>query len=98
MRLPSRRLGPVAAAAFLLGVGYLFGTVNSDPLAAQPAGKVVSVGGTAPAAPAPAAAGDKRVIAYVHGSTEIAREEFGDYLIHLFGQDRVRLYVNWRSI
>ena len=97
MRLPSRRLGPVAAAAILVGVGYLFGTMNSDPLAAQPAGKVVSVGGTAPAAPAPAA-GDKRVIAYVHGSTAITREEFGDYLIHLVGQDRVRLYVNRRII
>jgi hypothetical protein len=99
MRSLSRRLGPVAAAAFLLGVGYLFGTLKSDPLAAQPAGKVVSAGGTAPAPAAPApAAGDKRVIAYIHGSTPITREEFGDYLINLFGQDRVRLFVNRRII
>ena len=97
MRSLSRRLGPVAAAGLLLGVGYVFGTLRSDPLAAQPAGTVVSAGGTAPAAPPPAA-GDKRVIAYVHGNTPITREEFGDYLIHMFGRDRVRLYVNRRII
>ena len=45
-----------------------------------------------------AAGGDKRVIAYIHGSTPISREEFGDYLIQLFGRDRVRLYVNRRII
>lgn len=97
MRLPSRRFGPVAAAALLLGVGYVLGTLQSDPLAAQPAGKVVLAAGTAPAA-APPAAADKRVIAYVQGSTPITREEFGDYLIGLFGQDRVRLFVNRRII
>ena len=98
MRPLSRRLGPVAAAALLVGVGYIFGTLKSDPLAAQPAGKVVSAGGTAPAAPPPAAGGDKRVIAYIHGSSSISREEFGDYLIQLFGRDRVRLFVNRRII
>lgn len=97
MRSLSRRLGPIAAAALLLGVGYILGNMQSDPLAAQPAGKgVVPAAGTAPA-PAPPAA-DKRVIAYVHGSTAITREEFGDYLIGLFGQERVRLYVNRRII
>src|SRR3954447_11548423 len=98
MRSLSRRLGPVAAAAFLLGVGYLFGTMKSDPLAAQPAGKVVPAAGTAPAPPPQAAAGDKRVIAYIHGSTPVTREEFGDYLINLYGRDRVRLFVNRRII
>ena len=98
MRSLTRRLGPVAVAAFLVGVGFVFGTLKSDPLAAQPAGKVVPAAGTAPSAPPTAVAGDKRVIAYMHGSTPITREEFGDYLIHLFGQDRVRLYVNRRII
>src|SRR2546421_440187 len=75
MRSLSRRLGPVAAAALLLGVGYFLGSVKSDPLAAQPAGKgVVPAAGTVPAAPPAAAAGDKRVIAYIHGSTPITRE------------------------
>src|SRR4051794_5642375 len=98
MRLPSRRLGPVAAAALLLGVGYFLGSVKSDPLAAQPAGKVVPAAGTGPATPPPAAGADKRVIAYIHGSTPISREEFGDYLINLYGRDRVRLFVNRRII
>ena len=97
MRSLSRRLGPVAAATLLLGVGYVFGTLKTEPLAAQPPGTVVSAGGTAPAAPPPAA-GDKRVIAYIHGSTPVTREEFGDYLIQLHGQDRVRLFVNRRII
>jgi hypothetical protein len=98
MRSLSRRLGPVAAAAILLGIGYFLGTLKTDPLAAQPAGKgVVPAAGTGPAAPTPAA-GDKRVIAYVHGSTPITREEFGDYLIQLIGRERVRLFVNRRII
>jgi PPIC-type PPIASE domain len=98
MRSLSRRLGPVAAAAMLLGVGYFFGSVKAVPLAAQPAVKgVVPAAGTAPAA-APPAAGDKRVIAYINGSMPISREEFGDYLIQLIGRERVRMYVNRRII
>jgi parvulin-like peptidyl-prolyl isomerase len=98
MRSLSRRLGPVAAALLLVGVGYILGSVRTDPLAAQPAAKgVVPAAGTAPAA-APPAAADKRVVAYIFGTTPITREEFGDYLIQLIGQDRVRLYVNRRII
>jgi hypothetical protein len=98
MRSLSRRLGPVAAAALLLGAGYFLGSMKSVPLAAQPAAKgVVPAAGTAPAAPPPAT-GDQRVIAYINGSTPITREEFGDYLIQLLGRDRVRLYVNRRII
>ncbi|HEX3150612.1 MAG TPA: peptidylprolyl isomerase [Gemmataceae bacterium] len=98
MRPLFRRLGPVAAAVFLLGVGFFFGATRSDPLAAQqPAKGVVPAAGTAPAAPV-ADAGDKRVIAYINGSTPITREEFGDYLINMYGKDRVRLYVNRRII
>src|SRR4051812_37583859 len=99
MRPLSRRLGPVAAAGLLLAVGYFLGSVRSDPLAAQPAGKgVVPAAGTAPAAPPATAANDKRVIAYIYGSPPVMREEFGDYLIGLIGRDRVRLYVNRRII
>jgi parvulin-like peptidyl-prolyl isomerase len=98
MRPLSRRLAPVMGAAALLGVGYILGQLGSDPLAAQPAGKgVVPAAGTAPAGPA-AVAGDKRVIAYIYGTTPITREEFGEYLIHQFGKGRVRLYVNRRII
>jgi hypothetical protein len=98
MRSLSRRLGPVAAALLLLGTGYFFGTQSTDPLAAQPASKgVVPAAGTGPDA-APPVGNDKRVIAYIHGSTPITREEFGDYLIQLIGRERVRLFVNRRII
>src|SRR4051812_39831288 len=98
MRPLFRRLGPTAAAIVLLGVGFFVGSMQSDPLAAQPAAKgVVPAAGTAPAAPA-ADAGDKRVIAYINGSMPITREEFGDYLIGMYGKERVRLYVNRRII
>jgi PPIC-type PPIASE domain len=98
MRPLFRRLGPTATAVVLLGVGYFVGSVQSDPLAAQPAAKgVIPAAGTAPAAPA-AEAADKRVIAYINGNMAITREEFGDYLINMYGRDRVRLYVNRRII
>lgn len=97
MRPLSRRLGPVAAAVLLVGVGFILGSVEVRPAAAQPGKGVVPAAGTAPAAAAPAA-GEQRVIAYIYGSTPITREEFGDYLIEQFGKDRVRLYVNRRII
>src|SRR5262245_32527447 len=98
MRPLSSRFAPLLGAAALLGFGYFFGQLGSDPLAAQPAAKgVVPAAGTTPAGP-PAAVGDKRVIAYIYGTTPITREEFGEYLIHQFGKDRVRLYVNRRII
>jgi PPIC-type PPIASE domain len=96
MRSLSGRFGPVVGAVLLIGVGYIFGTLKSDPLAAQPGKAVIPASGTAPA-PVPAA-GDKRVIAYINGGTPITREEFGDYLIDLVGKERVRLYVNRRII
>ena len=101
MRPLFRHLAPTAAAVVLLGVGFFFGATQSSPLSAQPGAKgVIPAAGTAPAAPvAPAAeAGDKRVIAYINGSTPVTREEFGDYLIGMYGRDRVRLYVNRRII
>src|SRR5688572_1825505 len=41
---------------------------------------------------------DKRVVAYVYGSTPITREEFGEYLIHQVGREKVRLFVNRKII
>src|SRR5262245_32363434 len=95
MRSHTRRLGPVLGAVVLLGIGYGLGQTKVDPLAAQsPAKGVVSAAGTT----APAPAGDRRVIAYVYGSTPITREEFADYLIQQYGKDKVRLFVNRRII
>jgi len=97
MRLFSRRLGPTAAAVLLLSTGYFLGQVRTDPLAAQPArsGVVPAAGETAADKPLPA---DRRVIAYVYGSTPITREEFGEYLIQQVGRDKVRLFVNRKII
>ncbi|MBO0699559.1 MAG: peptidylprolyl isomerase [Zavarzinella sp.] len=97
MRLLSRRLGPAAAAALLLGTGYFFGQVHTSPLAAQPAKSgVVPAAGIAPAEkPLPA---DKRVVAYVYGSTPITREEFGEYLIQQVGREKIRFFVNKKII
>jgi len=99
MRLLSR-LVPTIGAAGLLGIGFILGHAHSDPLAAQPSGKVVGVvpaSGTT-AAPVATVAGDKRVIAYIYGNIPITREEFGEHLIQQFGRDRVRLYVNRKVI
>jgi len=95
MRSHTRRLGPVLGAVVLLSIGYGLGQTRVDPLAAQsPAKGVVPAAGTT----APAGGGDRRVIAYVYGSTPITREEFADYLIQQFGKDKVRLFVNRRII
>lgn len=97
MRPVSRRLTAALGGAALLAVGFLLGHAQSRPLAAQPPAPAPTPGVTPAAATAPAAA-DKRVIAYVNGNQAITREEFGEYLIQMFGQDRVRLYVNRRII
>jgi hypothetical protein len=89
----------LSAAALLLIGSWLGRTGGSPPLAAQaaqPAGPapIVPVAGTT----APAADTNKRVVAYVYGNVPITREEFGDYLISLYGQERLELYVNKRII
>lgn len=99
MHFVTRRLAPTLGALALLGIGFVFGQMQSDPLAAQPASKgVVVSSGTAPPPPAPIPAADKRVVAYVYGNQAITREEFGDYLIQQYGKEKVRLYVNKRII
>ncbi|HKA07794.1 MAG TPA: peptidylprolyl isomerase [Gemmataceae bacterium] len=94
MRSHTRRLGPVLGAVVLLGIGYCLGQTRIDPLAAQSPTKGVVPAASTTAPPA----GDRRVIAYVYGSTPITREEFADYLIQQYGKDKVRLFVNRRII
>jgi len=94
MRALSCRPGPLLGAIVLVGIGYFLGQSKADPLAAQPPAKgVVPAAGTATAP-----AGDKRVIAYIYGTTPVTREEFGEYLIKQFGRDKVRLFVNRKII
>src|SRR5262245_25876553 len=99
MRFVTRRVAPTLGALTLLGIGFLFGQMQSNPLAAQQPNKgVVVSSGTAPPVPAPIPAADKRVVAYVYGSQAITREEFGEYLIQQYGKEKVRLYINKRII
>jgi len=93
MRLLSR-IVPTIGAAGLLGIGFILGHAQSDPLAAQQPKGVVPASGTAPTT----VGADKRVVAYIYGNIPITREEFGEHLIHQFGRDRVRLYVNRKII
>ena len=80
----------------LLGIGFWIGQSSSNaPLAAEPA-KTSEVAPVSAVAPVNQAA--KRVVAYVYNSVPITREEFGDYLISLYGQERLELYVNKRII
>lgn len=99
MRFVTRRVAPLFGAVALLGVGFVFGQMGTDPLAAQPPSKgVVVSSGTTPPPPAPIPAADKRVVAYVYGNQAITREEFGEYLIQQYGKEKVRLYINKRII
>jgi len=95
MRVLSCRPGPLLGAMVLIGIGYFLGQSQADPLAAQPPAKgVVPVAATTTTPPA----GDKRVIAYIYGTTPVTREEFGEYLIKQYGRDKVRLFVNRKII
>lgn len=90
------RITKVLAAAALLGLGFWTGHPGgTPPLAAQQTKSgVTPVSGSAPAT----VDATKRVVAYVYGTTAITREEFGEYLISLYGKERVELFVNKRII
>ncbi len=92
MRPLFRRSRQLLGAAALLAAGYLFAHLTpAGPVAAQPAGGVAPASATAPGA-------DKKLVAYVFGNVPITREEFGEYLIGIYGRDKVRLFVNQRII
>jgi PPIC-type PPIASE domain len=87
-------------AAALLTVGFYLGhSTGETPLGAQAAAQQPN---TAPVVPVngaiPSVDPTKRVIAYVYGNVPITREEFGDYLIWLYADERLPLYVNRRII
>jgi hypothetical protein len=96
--MPTKHRGPIglALAAFaLLAGGYLLGqSAAPSPIAAQQPAK----GGVVQAAASIPIADAKRVVAYVYGNIPITREEFGEYLISLYGEERLPLFVNKRLI
>jgi len=100
LKRAARRGSLLFGAAGILIVGFYLGqSAGETPLGAQAAAQqpntapVVPVNGAIPA-PEPT----KRVMAYVYGNVPITREEFGDYLISLYGEDRLSFYVNNRII
>jgi parvulin-like peptidyl-prolyl isomerase len=100
-----RRVGLVGAGlAALVGGGYWARTTLLPHATAQPAG-VAQVPAAAPAGPAPAAAegapeGDyaRRVVAYVHDSEPVTRQDLGEYLIARHGPEKLPTLVNVRII
>lgn len=96
MTSQSTRAGGMVLGTFtLLAVGFGIGqTTNPAPLAAQPK----QTGVVQAAAVIPATDTAQRVVAYVYGNVPITREEFGDYLISLYGDQRLELFVNKRLI
>ena len=76
----------------LLAIGFSIGHLGSaGPLTAQQ-GKTGVAANTVPNT------GTQRVVAYVYKDVAITREEFGDYLISLYGKERIELFVNRRII
>ena len=85
----------VLSAAVLLGIGFWIGhSSGPEPLAAQQSKTAI----TPVSATAPVVDQSKRVVAYIYGNVPITREEFGEYLISLYGRERIDLYVNKRII
>jgi hypothetical protein len=84
-------LAGAAAVGFWLGRGG----PESVAVAGQPAPPA-----TPPVANAPGTPSDysQRVVAYIHGTVPISREELGEYLIARFGHDRLELFVHRRII
>src|SRR5207249_1798443 len=47
---------------------------------------------------APTSDYSQRVVAYIHGTVPVTREELGEYLIARYGHDRLEMFVNRRII
>jgi hypothetical protein len=82
-----RCLGVTGIAA----AGYVAG-LTTDRVTAQQPGTGQQLG----MAPLPSA--DKRIVAYIYGTTPITREELGDFLIARGGYEKLDLLVNRRII
>jgi hypothetical protein len=95
-----RNTASVIGLAGAAVVGFWLGRGGPESAAlAGPPGPPQAQAPQAPAAPG-AAASDygQRVVAYIHGTMPITREDLGEYLIARIGADRVELLVNERII
>lgn len=85
------------AGAATMGFWLGRGGPESAAVAAPPAPPAAQAPTTQPPA---AAQSDysQRVVAYIHGTVPVTREELGEYLIARFGHDRLEVFVNRRII
>lgn len=82
-------------AATLLGIGFWFGQQNTGNSVVAQQAKGTDA---APETPVNPENNPKRVVAYIYNSMPITREEFGDYLISMYCNDRIDLFVNKKII
>src|SRR5580692_3758216 len=97
----ARRGSLLLGAAGVLVVGFYLGqSTGVSPLGAQAANPDIGQQpNTLPATGAfPIPEATKRVAAFVYGNVPITRDEFADYLISLYADERLPLYVNKRII
>jgi len=91
----NRRTGAILLGLIaLVVIGFALGQ-STGPLAAQQATPAPVVQTSATTAMAD---GGTRVVAYIYGNVPITREEFGDHLIALYGEQRLELFINKRLI
>ncbi len=101
-KLTGRRLALASAGVAVVALAIWIGRVAIGPraVAAQvpssPAPQAQPPVTQTPPSPLPSQASDysKRAVAYVYGTTEITREQLGEYLIARFGPDKVLNLVN----
>jgi PPIC-type PPIASE domain len=98
MRIGGRRnAASVFGLAGAAAVGFWLG--RGGPESAALAGPPNPPAANAPASPAAAPSDySQRVVAYIHGTVPITREELGEYLIARYGHDRLEMFVNRRII
>ena len=100
MRIPfggRRSAASVLVLTGAAGIGFWLGRggPESAALAAPPNPPVANTPGS-PAAPT--SDYSQRVVAYIHGTVPVTREELGEYLIARYGHDRLEMFVNRRII
>jgi parvulin-like peptidyl-prolyl isomerase len=97
IRYRSKKIWGALGAVAFLGIGYFLGQSGEQNLAAQQVKPAIN-STPMPVVEKPTNDDLSRVVAYVHGTTALTRQEFGEYLIQRVGRDRVELFVNKRII
>jgi hypothetical protein len=93
----------LVVVAMLAGAGIVaFVCSRSGPLpqatAQQPAPQAAPQPQAEPPAPQPVIGPSQRVVAFIHGTIPVTRDDLADYLIARYGADKVELVVNKKII